>query len=116
MADTFRKALHTIGDAVVDFSQLNVRTFIGSIKVDIDAGGDPDWDELMKTAISNGSVKIAASTTIRLDGDSDYFEDADRIDDGLRSAHDNAVAAGQSARKAVLDMIAGRIRDLIEPA
>lgn len=115
MADTFKRTLHTIGDAIVDFSQLNVRTFVGTIKIDVGGQGDPDWDQLMKTAISDGTVTVAASTVIRLDGDSDYFEDPDRITDGLRAAHDNAVAAGQAARKTVLDMIAGRIRDLIEP-
>ena len=110
----FKDALTTIKNAAVDFSQLNVRTFVGKIDVNTSTTGDPNWDALMKGAISSGSIKLAASTTLRIDGDADYFEDPDRITHGLRTAHNDAVAAGQAARKAIVDLISGRIRDLID--
>ena len=71
----FSKALDTIKSAIVDFSQLNVRTFVGTIEVDAQSTGDPDWDALMKKARASGAIKLAASTTLRIDGDADYFED-----------------------------------------
>ena len=109
----FKEALQTISDAVVDFSQLNVRTFVGAIKIDTQATGDPEWGDLMKKAISDGKVMLAASTTIHIDGDCDHFEDPDQISDGLRTAHDNAVAAGHAARKTIFDMVTDRVQKLI---
>ena len=109
----FEKALETIGDAVVDFSQLNVRTFVCAIKIDSQAAGDPKWDDLMKAAISSGKVMLAASTTVHIDGDCDHFEDPDQITVGLRESHNNAVAAGQTARAAIMEMIKDRIQKLI---
>ncbi|MEM9303120.1 MAG: hypothetical protein AAGE01_13470 [Pseudomonadota bacterium] len=112
----FEEALSTIKDAVVDLSQLNVRTFVGSITVEVDANGDPDWDNLMKKAISTGKVMMASSTTIRVDGDCDHFEDPDQMTDGLREAHRNAIEAGHTARKAIVDMISDKVKKLIKPA
>ncbi len=111
----FEKALETIGEAVVDFSQLNVRTFVGSIKVDVAANQDPKWDELMKKAVTEGKVIMAASTTVHIDGDCDHFEDRDAITDGLRESHQNAIEAGQTARKAIFDMITDKVQKMIKP-
>jgi hypothetical protein len=111
----FEEALKTIGDAVVDFSQLNVRSFVGSIKVEVQANKDPDWDTLMKNAVTSGKVLMAASTTIHIDGDADHFEDPDQISDGLRLAHQNAIVAGQTARKAIFDMISDKVQKMIKP-
>lgn len=109
----FSEALDTIKEAVVDFSRLDVRTFVGTIDVEV-GGGEPDWDELMKTAISSGQIKLAASTTLRIDGDSDSFEDPEQMTDGLREAHKNAVAAGQEARAAIFKLVEERINSLIK--
>jgi hypothetical protein len=114
MATKFENALDTIKDAIVDFSQLNVRTFVGTIKVTVGATGDPDWDDLMKTAISNGDIKLAASTTLRIDGDADLFVDNDKLTSELRQAHNDAVTAGQEARAAILNLISNRIQELIK--
>ena len=46
--------MDTIKDAVVDFSQLNLRTFVGAINVTVRGDADPDWDALMKTALDQG--------------------------------------------------------------
>ncbi len=110
----FKHALETIGDAFVDFSKLEVRTFVGSIKVEVQGDEDPKWDELMKTAITDGTVLLAASTTVRIDGDSDHFEDVDRMTDGLRASHQNAILAGQASRKAIFDMITDKVKSLIK--
>jgi len=114
MAEKFTNALSTIKDALVDFSQLNVRTFVGAVDIDTGGSGDPDWDALMRNAVTQGSIKLAASTTLRIDGDADYFEDPDRMTDGLRSAHNDAVKAGQEARNAILNSISSRVQDLIK--
>ncbi len=111
---TFSKALDTIKEALVDFSQLNVRTFVGTVSVDVQAAGDPDWDKLMKEAASSGAIKLAASTTLRIDGDADYFEDQDRITDGLRVAHNNAVNAGKDSREAIIKLMSSKIKELID--
>lgn len=110
----FGKALETIKEALVDFSQLNVRTFVGTIKVTVQGSGDPDWDALMKTAITSGDIQLAASTTVRLDGDVDLFVDGDKMNTELRQAHDDAVKAGQNAREAILNLISSRIQKLIK--
>jgi hypothetical protein len=109
----FANALDTIKDAFVDFSQLNVRTFVGTIKVTVQADEDPDWDALMKSAITSGDIQLAARTTLRLDGDVDLFVDNDKMNSELRQAHDDAVSAGQDSREAILSLIAGKIQDLI---
>jgi hypothetical protein len=109
----FEKALDTIKDALVDFSQLNVRTFVGTINVKVQGNADPDWDALMKDAITSGDIQLAASTTLRLDGDVDLFIDSDKMTTELRQAHDDAVTAGQDSREAILSLIAGRIQKLI---
>ena len=106
-------AFHTIKEAVVDFSQLNVRTFVGTINVEVGASGDPDWDALMKSALADGKIQLAASTTLRIDGDVDLFIDNDKINAELRQAHDDAVTAGQEAREAILSLISSKIQDLI---
>jgi len=111
---TFSKAMDTIKNAIVDFSQLNVRTFVGTIDVDVQAAGDPDWDALMKQAQSSGAIKLAASTTLRIDGDADYFEDQDKITDGLREAHNSAVSAGKDSREAIFKLMSSKIKDLID--
>jgi hypothetical protein len=110
----FENALDTIRDAVVDFSQLNVRTFVGTINVTVQGDADPDWDALMKTAITSGDIQLAASTTLRLDGDVDLFVDNDKMNPELRLAHDDAVSAGQDSREAILSLISSRIQELIK--
>lgn len=110
----FADALQKLKEAAVDFSQLNVRTFVGSLDVAISATGDPDWDALMKKAVTSGKVKLAASTTLRVDGDSDNFEDSELMTAGLRDAHNNAIQAGQEARRAMLEMIKAEIKSLIK--
>jgi len=109
----FAEALDTIKDALVDFSQLNVRTFVGTINVKVQGNEDPDWDALMKSAITSGDILLAASTTLRLDGDVDLFVDNDKMNAELRQAHDDAVKAGQESREAILSLIASRIQKLI---
>ena len=113
MAEKFEKALDTIKEAVVDFSQLNVRTFVGTINVEVGTSGDPDWDALMKSALAEGQIQLAASTTLRIDGDVDLFIDNDKINTELRQAHDDAVTAGQEAREAILSLISSKVQDLI---
>ena len=110
----FAHALDTIKDALVDFSQLNVRTFVGTITVTVQADEDPDWDALMKTAMTSGDIQLAASTTLRLDGDVDLFVDNDKLNAELRQAHDDAVSAGQSSRDAILKLISSRIQEWIK--
>jgi len=109
----FAEALDTIKDALVDFSQLNVRTFVGTINVKVQGNEDPDWDSLMKSAITSGDILLAASTTLRLDGDVDLFVDNDKMNPELRKAHDDAVKAGQDSREAILGLISSRIQKLI---
>ena len=110
----FSNALDTIKEAVVDFSQLNVRTFVGTITVTVDNDGNPDWDALMNTAVVEGAVKLAASTTIHLDGDCDYLEDPTAISPELREAHQDAVEAGKASRQAIIDLIGAKISTLVQ--
>ena len=110
----FADALKTIKEAVVDFSQLDVRTFVGTMEVKVTGAGNPDWDTLMKSGVTSGKIKLAASTTLKIDGDADYFEDPEWIDDGLRAAHNNAVSAGSDAREAIINMMATQIKGLIK--
>jgi hypothetical protein len=116
MADKkpFADALQTIKDAVVDFSQLNVRTFVGTIDVSFDGNGNPEWNRLLENALSNGKIKLVASTTLFIDGDADNFEDTDSMTPGLREAHQNAIKAGQDSRAAMLELIKGKIGTLIK--
>ena len=111
---SFEHALDTIKEAVVDFSQLNVRTFVGTVNVTVEADEDPDWDVLMKSAISSGDIQLAASTTLKLDGDVDLFVDNDKLNAELRLAHDDAVNAGQDSREAILSLITSRIQEWIK--
>ncbi len=110
----FKGAISSIGSALVDFSQLNVRTFVGTVEIKVDGEADPDWDKMMDNAVTKGTLNMAACTTIKLDGDCDYFEDPSHITADLRLAHESAVGAGHEARKGIFDLIKGSIKKLIE--
>jgi len=110
----FSDAVQTLKDVAVDFSQLNVSTFVGTIAVKVGATGKPDWDALMKEAVSAGKIKLAASTTLRIDGDADNFEDPSVMTPGLRDAHSNAIKSGQEARRGILELVRKQLEAVIK--
>jgi hypothetical protein len=110
----FQNAIQSLKEAAVDFSQLNVSTYVGTIKVEFAANGKVDWGALMKKAITDGKIKLAASTTLHIDGDADNFEDQEVITAGLRDAHNNAIKSGQEARRGILELIRKQLEAAIK--
>jgi hypothetical protein len=107
------EALEALKDAVVDLSELNVRTFVGKVEIDTETAGDPDWDQLMKAATAAGKIKLALSTTIKIDGDCDAFEDTTLATDALRGSHESAIAAGHEVRSALFDLVKDTVKGMI---
>ena len=103
--------LEQLKNTVVDFSELNVRTFEGSIEAVINAdGGTPisddlnNIDELLKQGVISGQLKLMAYTVHKLDKDVDQYFDTN-IQADLKIEHQQTVKASQEARAAVFTAI-----------
>jgi hypothetical protein len=107
----FKDALKTISEGISDMSQLNVRTFTGSITSPV-AGMDSKT--YMDTAFSGGELEVVALTRIKLDGDADqYFVKDDAMRALLLPAHQEAIRAGQASRQAVFNLFTSKLTSLI---
>ena len=104
---SFASAVKSIGKGIKDLSQLNVRTYTGTINANVD--GD-DAEAMLQTARAAGTLELVGITTINLDGDVNQFiTNSDKITDKLHAAHFTAVQQSQKSRQAALDMFAGAI-------
>lgn len=107
----FKDGLNKIANSVKDLSELNVRTFTGTITSDISG---QELGALMEQGVADGNMEVVALTNMKIDGDVDQFiSNSDKVTDGLRHAHVSAVNAGQESRKATLELFTNAVRKLI---
>ena len=109
---SFSSALKSIGNGIKDLSQLNVRTYTGTISADV--AGD-DAEAMLASARQTGQLKLVGVTTMNLDGDVNQFiSDDPDLNDSVHNAHFNAVQASQRSRQAALDMFASAITKAVD--
>jgi len=109
---SFQQGLDSIANGIKDLSQLNVRTYTGTIEGQV-AGADAQ--EVMDRAFQDGRLKVVGITTMKLDGDVDQFiSNADGIDSTLHDAHFNAIQAGQRSRNAAFELFANTVKKAID--
>lgn len=93
-----------IENAVADVSTLNVQTFTGDFTVLVEGARGKSIEELDKIiadATKNGTLSLAMSTRVELDGDTLHFIGNSASETAVR-AHHEAVKAAQEYRSALL--------------
>ena len=108
---SFASAIKSIGSGIKDLSQLNVRTYTGTMSANVDG---EDAEAMLDAARQSGSLKLVGVTTMNLDGDINQFiSDDPNIGENLHNAHFNAVQASQRSRQAAFDMFMGAIKSAV---
>lgn len=101
-------------DTVIDFSELNVRTFEGNIKTALGTGGAVitddlgNLDELLRKGVVSGELNLMASTVYKLDKDVDQFFDTN-ITNEMKEEHQAVVKASKEARAALLNALIDKL-------
>ena len=109
-------AFENLRKAAGDLSSLDVVSFTGKLKAEIyskDEKNIIDWKLFAKEAKKEGVIKLKLASHYNYDGDATLFEEEGEIPDTLRTAHNEAVKAGQQIRKDLLDLFADTVRKLV---
>ena len=109
-------AFKRLEDAVGDLSSLDVESYTGKLKAEIHNEGENniiDWKKLVAEAKKEGVINLKLASHFNFDGDGTLFEAEGEIPDTLRTAHNEAVKAGQQIRKDLLDLFADTVRKLV---
>ncbi len=109
--------IDSVRTAVGDLSSLTVETYTGKITADIkgaDGKGTIDFDNLIKVAKddANGTVNLKLASKFFVDGDAILFVADGEIPEDLRSAHENAVNAGQQVRSDIMELFSDTLKKL----
>lgn len=110
-----KEAIDGLVNAFKDLSSLEVVSFSGTLTADITAGGGGNvinWDVLVKTAKPDGKVKLMMASKFECDGDAKLFTTSEAVSQDIRTAHDQAVQAGQQIRKDILDLVGDSIKSI----
>lgn len=101
-----KQALNELNAAIQDLSSLHVRTYSGTLNLEINGQGDRA--KALDTAIKSaaGNAKLALETFVCFDGDTYHFV-GDDVEDSLRTMHKDAIEAGLKTRQGLMDMVAG---------
>lgn len=99
----FSELKQTIVNMAKDLSVLEVNTFTGDLEAIVDVqGGDDrttllDWDKLQEEALKKGSITLAASTKVYIDGDQNQYL-ATELPAEIHAIHQAAVESGLEVR------------------
>jgi hypothetical protein len=110
-----KAAIQGLVNAFQDLSSLEVVSFSGTLtaKITTGTGGNIiNWDELVKAAKPGGAVKLMMASKFECDGDAKLFTTSEAVSQDIRTAHDQAVQAGQQIRKDILDLVGGSIKSI----
>ncbi len=125
-----KDALKDIGNVIVDFQSLEVMTFSGNVSGLLSSDKTQiDWARLLQAAAgqtaappgqsvtTTGTLKLVAATKIDFDGDVVQFRTDEKIDgrEDLMKLHQDAVEAGRSARKSIIEFFAETIKGALKP-
>ncbi len=113
-----RTALSALKNKIGDFSSLEVVTYRGDISAFVNtsaaSANDPlDWDKMMKEAKASGTARIALATLVNFDGDVQLFVADAEPPQWIIEAHKAAVQSSLEARKAIFDLFADTVRDVL---
>lgn len=108
LSDKFQNILNGLGDAVTDFTTLDVLTISGDIKTIIK--GDNKFlkpaDLIKDYDPATSTVKVEAFTHVDFDQDViQFYRDGIKEDDLTYKLHQQAVESSKTARMAVLNFI-----------
>jgi hypothetical protein len=122
-----KEALKGIGEVIVDFQSLEVMTLSGNVSGMLDDKGQINWAGLLQAAAgqksappgqavtTTGTLKLVAATKVYFGGDVVQFRTDEKIDgmEELIKLHQDAVEAGRSSRRAVIEFFAQAIREAV---
>ena len=112
-----KEAFKKLGAAIGDLSSLDVQSYSGALTAKIQSGGEGniiDWKKLLTEAKKvDGSVTLKLASHFNFDGDATLFVTEGEIPEDLRTAHDEAVKAGQQIRNDLLDLFSDTIKKLV---
>ena len=122
---TLKEALKGIGDVIVDFQSLEVMTLSGNVSGMLNEKGQINWAKLLQAAAGQatpdqavktaGTLKLVAATRVNFGGDVVQFRTDEKLEgmEELIKLHQDAVEAGRSARRAVIEFFAQAIRNAV---
>lgn len=112
----FKEAVDKLGEALVDFSELEVITFTGDVTAILTTTGNKksiDWSKLLESASAqDGRVQLVAATQLKIDGDAYTFQTNAGLarQDDLLKIHAATLEASQRGRAAIVDILKGLIK------
>ncbi|MDD9302930.1 MAG: hypothetical protein HUK40_11580 [Desulfobacter sp.] len=113
MTSALRDAVQTIGNTIVDLSELKVQTIIGDVNLILDKKKLVDLESLLKPAGAEATAQarlhLVLDTTIKFDGDSINFIDPQKVSPELIELHKGAVTTGLLQRQGLVEMFKGLI-------
>ena len=109
-----QQILARVKDGIADLTELEVHTVTGVIEKKFlttpgGAGNDKgasilNWEELIKEAVeTTGTVRLAAATSVKFDGDTNLFIGAE-VPESILNAHAKAVEAAQEVRRGLIEV------------
>jgi len=106
-----------VKDAVGDLTSLSVETYTGKVTAEIKGAEESstiDFTKLISEAKKDagGSVHLRLASKYEFDGDATLFIADEGVTDSMKVAHAAAVAAGQTVRKDLLDLLSDSIKNL----
>jgi hypothetical protein len=115
---SLQQAFENLKNAIGDLSSLDVISYSGTLSAAIqadDQGNIIDWDKLVTEAKKEeGKVSLKLASHFKFDGDATLFSSSGDIPVSLRSAHNEAVKAGQQIRKDLFELFSGVVNDLVK--
>ena len=111
-----RQAIEKMGNALSDWSQLEVYTFTGDLKNALKAGtSEIDWENLGKKA-TEGTVTLIAATRINVDADTQQFQTSDELQhrEEMLAAHKAALESALATRKALIEFFVKSVMEIVK--
>lgn len=105
-------AIASIGDKIEDLSELRVQTVTGDVTAVLSSNSLSDLEDLLKPDgddVAAAKLHLVLDTTIKFDGDSLNFIDVNRATPDLVALHKEAVAAGLTHRRGLVEMFKGLV-------
>lgn len=107
-----KDAITSLGDQIEDLSELRVQTVTGDVSAVLSTRSLSDLEDLLKpdgddTALAK--LHLVLDTTIKFDGDALNFMDEKRATPDLIALHKEAVHAGLTHRRGLVEMFKGLI-------
>ncbi len=112
MAGIFKTAFENIGNALSDFSSLEVTTYKGKVNISATDAIPNGFDSILENAKAEANFRLLASTKAHIDKDTVVFHDED-ITPEEEASHNELFEIATENRLAIVQMFASAIdRDI----